>query len=257
MRRRFLMFVLCIVFVASSCSYPASTPTTPALIPATGGTPTSIAVSPTPSLVPIETLIAVSELATVTETSTSTPSVTLASPREQPVNCRVGPDISYAVVGALLLGNQAEVIGKNIDITWLYVRNPSDPSTNCWLYVDLLNVEGNVDLLPVVGPPEIMVTNVKVDVEPVAINVACDAMPQSVTINARITTNGPTIVTWYWESSAGQTSNQKQILFEEGTTKTVQDYYSVYKVGDYSVRVKTVVPNIASGEANFKVICSP
>jgi hypothetical protein len=256
MRRRFL-FILSIVLIASSCTYPASTPTTPVLIPATGDTPTSATAVPTDTFVPIETLIAVSELATVTETATSTPSVTLASPREQPVNCRVGPDISYAVVGALLLGNHAEVIGKNIDITWLYVRNPSDPSTNCWLYVDLLNVEGNVDLLPVIGPPEITVTNVKVEVEPVAINVACDAMPQSVTINARITTNGPTIVTWYWESDAGQTSPQKQVLFEEGTTKAVQDYYSVYKVGDYSVRVKTIVPNTFTGEANFKVTCTP
>lgn len=259
MRRRFLIFTLSIVVVASSCTYSLSTPTAQVLIPATGGTPTSTTASPTSTLVPIETLIAVSELAsaTVTETSTSTPSVTLASPREQPVNCRVGPDISYAVTGALLLGNQAEVIGKNIDITWLYVRNPSDPSTNCWLSVDFINVEGPVDLLPVVGPPEIMVTNVKVEVEPVAINVACDALPQGVTINARITTNGPSIVTWYWESSEGQTSDQKQILFEEGTTKTVQDYYSVYKIGDYSVQVKTIVPNVVTGEANFKVICTP
>jgi SH3-like domain-containing protein len=257
MRRRFLMFLLSFVLLSSSCTYSVSTPTAPAIIPATGDTAVPAAISPTPTVVPIETLIAVSELATVTETLTSTPSVTLASPRDQPVNCRVGPDISYAVTGALLLGNQAEVIGKNIDITWLYVRNPSDPSTNCWLYTDLLNVEGNVDLLPVVGPPEIMVTNVKVDVEPAAINVACDAMPQGVTINARITTNGPTIVTWYWESSTGEASPQKQILFEEGMTKTVQDYYSVYKVGDYSVKVKTIVPNNVTGEAVFKVICTP
>src|SRR6185436_13456281 len=92
-------------------------------------------------------------VASPTDTATSTPSITLASPRSQPVNCRVGPDISYAIIGALLLGRQAEVIGKNIDITWLYVRNPSDPSTNCWLSVDFINVRGNVDLLPVVGRP--------------------------------------------------------------------------------------------------------
>lgn len=257
MRRRFLIFLLSIIWIAPSCTDIGSTPATPVLIPATGGTSTSTAIIPTSTRVPIETLIAVADLGTATVTATSTPTVTLASPREQPVNCRVGPDISYAVIGALLLGDQAEVIGKNIDITWLYVRNPSDPSTNCWLSVDFINVEGTVDLLPVVGPPEIMVTNVKVEVNPAAINVACDAMPQGVTINASITTNGPTIVTWYWESSAGQTSNQKQVLFEEGTTKTVQDYYSVYKVGDYSVQVKTVVPNTVAGEANFKVICTP
>jgi hypothetical protein len=183
--------------------------------------------------------------------------VTLASPREQPVNCRVGPDISYAVIGALNPGNRAEVIGKNIDITWLYARNPSDPSTNCWLSVDFINVEGNVELLPVVGSPEIMVTGIKVSVEPASIYVACDAFPQNVVINAQITTNGPSIVTWFWESSVGKASQQKQVLFEAGAAKLVQDYYQVDKAGDYSVQVKTILPNPVIGEANFKVVCTP
>jgi hypothetical protein len=211
----------------------------------------------TATIIPIETLLAVAELATATETPTSTPSVTLASPRDQPVNCRVGPDISYAIIGALLLGSQAEVIGKNIDITWIYVRNPSDPSNNCWLSVDFINVEGNVDLLPVVGPPEIMVTDIQVNVEPAAMNVACDAFPQNVVINAQITTNGPSIVTWFWESSIGKSSPQKQILFEAGDSKLVQDYYQVDSAGDYSVQVETILPNPVAGQANFKVICTP
>jgi hypothetical protein len=197
------------------------------------------------------------DVARPTDTPTSTPSITLASPRSQPVNCRVGPDISYAVIGALLIGRQAEVIGKNIDITWLYVRNPSDPSNNCWLSVDFINVEGNVDLLPVVGPPEIMVTNIKVNVDPVAMNIACDALPQSVVVSAQITTNGPSVVSWYWESSTGKTSDPKQVLFEAGTTKLVQDYYLVDKIGDYSIQVKTTLPNIAAGETTFKVVCTP
>jgi hypothetical protein len=192
-----------------------------------------------------------------TATYTSTPSITLASPREQPVNCRFGPDISYAVIGALNLGTQAEVIGKNIDITWLYVRNPSDPSTNCWLSVDFINVRGNVELLPVVGLPEIMVTNIRVTVDPVAMHVACDAFPQNVVVSAEITTNGPSVVAWYWESSEGKTSASKQVLFEAGGTKTVQDYYQVDRAGDYSIQVKTTLPNIAMGDATFKAICTP
>jgi hypothetical protein len=183
--------------------------------------------------------------------------VTLASPREQPVNCRAGPDISYAVIGALNLGNKAEVIGKNTDITWLYARNPSDPSTNCWLSVDFINVDGNVDLLPVVGPPEIMVTRIEVRVDPVAMNVACDAFPQNVVISAEITTNGPTIVTWFWESSVGKSSQPKQVLFETAAVKTVQDFYQVDRAGDYSVQVKTILPNVKMGETTFKAICTP
>jgi hypothetical protein len=230
-----------------------TTPTTQPIIQITPEIP--ITSASTPEVTPSETLIA--DVVLPTATPTSTPSIILASPRSQPVNCRVGPDISYGIIGALLLGRQAEVIGKNIDITWLYVRNPSDPSTNCWLSVDFVDVKGSADLLPVVGPPEIMVTQIEVSIDPVAMNVACDALPQSVVVSARITTNGPSIVTWHWESSAGKASEPKQVLFEAGTTKLVQDYYLVDKIGDYSIQVKTTLPNIAAGEATFKVVCTP
>jgi hypothetical protein len=157
----------------------------------------------------------------------------------------------------LILGRKAEVIGKSIDITWLYVRNPSDPSTTCWLSMDFINVEGDVELLPVVGPPEIGVTNIRVSVDPPAMNVACDAFPQTVIVSAEITTNGPSVVFWRWESSTGQISDEKQLLFESGGTKTVQEFYQVNQVADYSVRVKSVLPNLVIGEANFRVICTP
>lgn len=255
MTRRLLILILIAATTVSSCNLSAVSPTdTPQPPPPpTSDIPVTGMMTPSPS--PLETLLPVAELPTITPSST--PGVTLASPREQPVNCRFGPDVSYAVIGALNLGRQAEVIGKNIDITWLYVRNPSDPSTSCWLSVDFINVEGDVELLPVVGSPEIMVTSIRVSIEPAAMNVACDAFPQSVILTAEITTNGPSIVTWFWQSSTGQISAKKQILFESGTVKTVQDYYQVAQAGDYSIRVQSEIPNTAMGEANFKVVCTP
>lgn len=250
---RRLIFILLVSITISSCTYPETSPTNPPVSLRTPETTTQAFAVSSPTLA--ETVFY--EFKPPTATATSTPSVTLVSPRGQPVNCRVGPDISYAVIGGLNPGNLAEVIGKNIDITWLYVRNPSDPSTNCWLFVDLLDIEGNVELLPVVGPPEIMVTSIKVSVEPAAMNVACDAFPQSVILSAQITTNGPSIVTWFWESSVGKSSQQKQVLFEAGDVKIVQDYYQVDRAGDYSIQVKTILPNVAQGEANFKAICTP
>jgi hypothetical protein len=253
MKRRACSLLLITFVTVSSCTYPMTTPATPPVIPITPDIP--ITSASTPEVVPSKTLIA--DVVSPTATPTSTPAITLASPRSQPVNCRVGPDISYAIIGALLLGRQAEVIGKNIDITWLYVRNPTDPSTNCWLSVDFINVEGSVDLLPVIGPPEIMVTGIKVSVNPVAMNIACDDLPQSVVVSAQITTNGPSIVTWHWESSTGKTSDPRQVLFEAAATKLVQDYYLVNQIGDYSIQVRTTLPNIAAGETTFKVVCTP
>lgn len=252
MRRRFLIVVLVLFLGLSACTLPVTT-ATPLAQPTVVLSPTS---TTTPTPIPIETLLAAVELPTIT--STSTPSISLASPREQPVNCRVGPDTSYAIIGALIVGRQAEIIGKNPDIRWVYVRNPSDPSTNCWLSVDFINITGDVELLPVVGPPEIMVTNVEVRVEPPAMNVACDAFPQNVVIVAEISTNGPSIVTWSWQSSAGKRSAEpRNILFEEGGTKTVQDYYQVDSANDYSITVGTSLPNMVAGSTTFKVTCTP
>lgn len=253
MTRRYWIFTLLIAITVSSCNLPgtpaqAAPLSTPTTAPAT-------TVLPTLTAVPIETLFA--EVVLPTQEPTSTPVVTLASPRDQPVNCRFGPDISYAVIGALLPGRRAEVVGKNIDITWLFVRNPSDPSTSCWLSVDFINVDGDVERLPVVGPPEIRVTNIEVSIDPPSMNVACDALPQSVLISAEISTNGPSIVTWQWSSNIGQTSDVKQVLFESGGTKTVQDYYVVPNVADYAIQVSTILPNPATGSANFKVVCTP
>lgn len=251
MLRRF--WILTLIILIASCNYPATQSTaaplsTPTSIPITGTVdiPTTGLVESTPTEAPLPT-----------PSPSSTPDITLASARAQPVNCRFGPDISYAVIGALNPGRQAEVIGKNIDITWLFVRNPNDPSTSCWLSVDFIDVQGDVELLPVVGPPEIRVTNIEVRIEPAAMNVACEAFPQSVLISADITTNGPSVVTWQWISNAGHTSNEKQVLFESGGTKTVQDYYVIDRVADYSIQVKTILPNTAVGEANFRVICTP
>ncbi len=259
MKRRHLIFSLIIIVTLTSCTLPSNPSTVTAIstdtaLPQpTADIPVTGEITSTP--IPVDTLVAA--VLFPTPTVTATPSIVLASPKDQPVNCRFGPDVSYAIVGALIAGRQAEVIGKNPDISWVYVRNPSDPSNSCWLYVDLINVDGNLEMLPVVGPPEIMVTDIKVRVDPPAMNVACNAFPQSVIISADITTNGPLVVSWYWESSEGKTSQPKQVLFEAGETKTVQDYYQVEKSGDYSIFVRNTPPNTQVGEAVFKVLCTP
>ena len=254
MRNRLRIAVVAAIIGMSSCNLPGSQM---AEIPVSGTTP--MLDTPTSSIatltsVPIETLVSIDA---PTRLPTSTPNVFLASPKDQPVNCRFGPATSYTVIGALNLGMQAEMIGRNPDATWWYVRNPSDPSTSCWLSAEFVETVGDVMSLPVVNPPGIMVTAVQVWVDPPVINVACDALPQVVTINAQITASGPSTVVWHWESSAGAVSPDKEILFEAGDVKVVQDYFQVNVVSDYIVRVQTTLPNIMTGQASFKVVCTP
>jgi hypothetical protein len=254
MRNRFWIAVITALIATSSCNLPAS-PTTETVTSTPApllDTPTLS--SPTLTPVPFETLV---NLELPTFTPTSTPRVFLAAPRDQPVNCRFGPATSYAVIGALIVGRQAEIIGRNDDSSWWFVRNPSDPSTSCWLSAEFVETVGDVQSLPVVKPLENMVTNINVSIEPSVLNVACDALPQTVTISAQITASGPATVVWHWTSSAGVVSPDKQILFIAGDTKTVQDYYQVNRISEYIVQVQTTLPNIVTGQASFKVVCTP
>lgn len=250
MKSRYWIVILAVLL--TSCNLTAVQETAAPL-------PTSIPVSsptsfPTPTIVPIETLLARD---TPTAIPTATSRVVLASPKDQPVNCRFGPNISYAILGFLIVGRQAEVIGKSIDETWWYVRNPSDPSTNCWLSTDFIVIVGNVESLPVVSPPEIGVTNIQVTVDPVLMNVGCASFPQVVSLTGRITVNGPTIITWRWETSAGDVFEEENLLFESEGTKEVRDILSVWSANDYWANLHVLMPNDRSGGANFKVTCVP
>ena len=253
MKRQIWIAIVVFALGMRSCNLSATQPTETPLPSPTLVIPITSA-SPTPTLVPIDTLLAID---TPTIAPSPTSSLFLASPKDQPVNCRFGPGTQYAIAGALNPGRQAEMIGKNEDSSWWYVRNPSDPSTLCWLSAGVTDTVGNVDALPVVEPPEIMVTSVNVSVDPPGLNVACDAFPQSVIISAFITTNGPSIVVWRWESSTGKASPENNLLFEEGGTKMVQDYYQVDGANNYSIQVRTIVPNVVIGQANFRAVCTP
>lgn len=255
MRNRFWIVAIVALLGVSSCNLPL-TPTTG--IPVSGST--LVLDTPTPSTptftpVPLETLVNL-EVPSITPTSTS--SVFLASPKDQPVNCRFGPATSYAITGFLVVGRQAEMIGRNEDSSWWYVRNPSDPSTSCWLSAEFVETVGDVQSLPVVKPLENTVTDITVSIEPPVMNIAsCEDLPQSFIITARITASGPATVHWHWASSSGVVSPDKQVLFEAGDTKTVQDYYQVDRIGDYIVEVQTTLPNIVTGQASLKLACTP
>jgi len=246
--------VILFVIALPSCSLPADQPTEVPSPPTQPAPDTSTAAISTPTPIPVEILLT---LVLATITPTPTPGNVLVSARDQPVNCRFGPATSYGVAGALNLGRQAEVIGRNTDSSWWYVRNPSNPSTSCWLSASVTDTVGNVAALPVVNPPEIVVTDISVQVDPPAMNVACDDFPQVVVISAQITTSGPAIVSWRWESSAGVVSPEKNLLFEEGGAKTVYEYYQVNSANDYSIQIRTLLPNVLIGQANFKVTCGP
>jgi hypothetical protein len=153
------------------------------------------------------------------------------------------------------VGRQAEVVGRSEDFQWWYVRNPSNPSTYCWLSTSVTNAVGNLEGLPVVEAPIATVSRIDVEVEPVSMNVPCGSFPNYVTVTATIFTNGPANVTWRWESSEGETYDKDPLLFLEGGSQVVQLYYRVNGVNNFWLEVHILSPNDMTGRAYFKVTC--
>jgi hypothetical protein len=67
-------------------------------------------------------------------------------------NCRSGPDRTFAFLGVLSVGEQADVVAKSGEGDYWYITNPDDPKGFCWLWGEYATIEGEMDALPVVTP---------------------------------------------------------------------------------------------------------
>ena len=100
------------------------------------GTPT-----PSPTLSPTPTL-----------TLTPTPSTPMISVSVN-TNCRTGPGDAYDRVGALLVGETAEVLARDPYGQFWYIPNPDRPGSKCWVWGQYATVTGDTSSLPVFTPP--------------------------------------------------------------------------------------------------------
>ena len=70
-----------------------------------------------------------------------------------PTNCRTGPGKVYDRVGALLVGQTAEVVGRDYTGDYWYIRNPNQSGGFCWLWGEYASVTGTFAVLPILTPP--------------------------------------------------------------------------------------------------------
>jgi hypothetical protein len=92
---------------------------------------------------------------TVTPTATITLTPTSAVPMvsvSENTNCRTGPGVVYDLVGALVIGEQAVVVGKYTAGNYWIINNPNGSGT-CWLWGQYATVTGNTVGLPEYAPP--------------------------------------------------------------------------------------------------------
>jgi hypothetical protein len=190
-------------------------------------------------------------------TNTPRPEPVYATARVQPVNCRFGPGMIYAVISGLDAGRAARVDGRDYSGAWLYVHDPLNPGGFCWVSTAPVDVEGDASSLPLTAPPYVTVTKLDVRVEPQRVTVECDNYPQYALFIAEVTTNGPTLVNWRWELSTGEVSEAQVMLFDEADTQVVQKSFVIESPNDYWGRLHINAPNEIIRTANLVANCTP
>ena len=169
------IFALTLLIFASACNLPGG-------ITASGGTAAPAATNPA-AAVPLDTqvaqVVALTQAAqtalannvaatlavaatntpqftftpslTPTMTFTLTPTIPMVSVSVN-TNCRTGPGEPFAILGVLMVGQTAEVVGQNsVTGSWIIKLTPAGPT--CWLSNAYASVTGNTGGLPVVNPP--------------------------------------------------------------------------------------------------------
>lgn len=87
-----------------------------------------------------------------TTTLTPTPSVPMVGVTVN-TNCRAGPGVAYDYLGALLVGESSEIVGRDPTGNYWYIRNPDNPAGFCWLWGEYAQPVGNFGSLPILTPP--------------------------------------------------------------------------------------------------------
>ncbi len=111
--------------------FPSATSTD--FIPTQTGTPQTSTPSPIPSDTPTP--------APVTIRVTS------------PTHCRTGPGKAFEIVGSLLVGMKALVIGRDPTNEYYYIENPYVFTDYCWVWGEYAEFEGDPLALPAYTPP--------------------------------------------------------------------------------------------------------
>jgi hypothetical protein len=69
-------------------------------------------------------------------------------------NCREGPSAEiWKAIGAVMIGQKAEIVAKYNKGHWYIVKNPANPNERCWVYDFYATIEGDTSTLPKVTVP--------------------------------------------------------------------------------------------------------
>ena len=128
-----------------------ASPTSPAPAEAS---PTNTSPAPADTSSPAET---------ATATSTRLPTNTVPPAPTQPgvpavtaldnANVREGPSVNFKVVGALLKGQSATILGRDPNAPWFYITFTSGQGGKGWIAASTVTTSGDIGTVPLVNSP--------------------------------------------------------------------------------------------------------
>lgn len=87
---------------------------------------------------------------TPTPQATATPDGVVLTITRAVQNVRTGPGLDYDIIGQLREGQQAQVIGANVNFSWVVIEFRGQRG---WLSREILDVFGDLNTLPIFNPP--------------------------------------------------------------------------------------------------------
>jgi hypothetical protein len=214
MKHRKYLFAFLIAALVLACNIPSPTPVGTTLPGTTTVTPTITS-----------TVIA----ATFTPIGSTVP---FAMPNDGPLNCRTGPGTNYQVLVVLAGTQSAEVVGKNPENTWWYVKNPYLDGTFCWVIGIFVDVSGDVSQTAVVGVPATptnsasAVIGVDMTITPESIDVDCGGAGEPITVSAKIQTNGPMQITAHFRDELHGDLPSHTLNFTRADIQDISDTFT-------------------------------
>jgi len=164
----FLTFITIVLIASLACVLPGASVTVPTQDPNAINTSIAqaIAARQTEAVLknpPTATLTATPETPTLTLEPTMTPTSEFTATSSTPMisvevdtNCRVGPGAIFERVGILLVGETAEIVGREPKGEFWYIHNP-DVADNgvefCWVWGEYATVSGDTLPLLYLSPP--------------------------------------------------------------------------------------------------------
>lgn len=247
--RRTIITLVVLCSLLSGCgSMKSTSPSAPA-----SDTPEPTPESPTDTATPENTATAT---LTPTETLTPTPADPFVTPDGKDISCYFGPGIEYSVDGGLLLGERVPVLGRDALTLWLQIENPRIPGKNrmCWVPIEKVITEGDIQSAPIVEAPVSIVTAVTVSVKPSRKELNPCSLPYSFKVEYTIQVTGPVTVTYTNSTSTG-VSSSGSLKFSKAGSKTLTASLKVNNTGDHWYMVSITSPNVTSGTGYAELVC--